>query len=441
MYQSSTSFFGMYTNGKAVGAREIIEQNITNGKIQKAMDGYEFMKIQGELIRRNQEEASRNQKSTKEMLLEQDPAAPGRWYTYGSDSRRYTFDEFCKLRDDMWAKERANAGIPKNDYLEIANQYLQEKEIEEDPLGMGFALAGNMGYGMSASLVTSDANSDVIVRVKVAQGGGVNETVDVNLSEFDPKNATAVEMFAYCQYQDAIGGGSDYKWGSWNAVKTAVSPADGLNFGSLDNIMNEKRNWTGALAGAKTTMENQKTGETLTAADLLRMFEEQNKLTAEELKQEDDWRSMSEDDWDKLLSGVDEYIDAYKADIRERVKKQLEAAQKAALAADPEMKSTAAKEAALSVAASGFDSGSPSEGKASEEPISEAPGTEHEKNWTRSLKTDDQVVLRTAKEAQTMESMTMNRIAEITISEVAAYESHNGVSTWYRRDRRFMNFA
>ena len=56
MYQSSSSFFGMYTNGKAVAAREIIEQNITNGKIQKAMDGYEFMKIQGEIIRRNQEE-------------------------------------------------------------------------------------------------------------------------------------------------------------------------------------------------------------------------------------------------------------------------------------------------------------------------------------------------------------------------------------------------
>ena len=377
MYQSSSSFFGMYTNGKAVGAREIIEQNITNGKIQKAMGGYEFMKIQGEIIQRNQEEASRNQKSTREMLLEQNPAAPGRWYTYGNDSRRYTFDEFCKLRDDMWAKERANAGVPKNDYLEIANQFLQEKEIEEEPLGMGFALAGNMGYGMSASLVTSDANEDVIVRVKVAQGGSVNE----------------------------------------------------------------KRNWTGALAGAKTAMENQKTGETLTAADLLRMFEEQNKLTAEELKQEDNWRSMSEDDWDKLMSGVDDYIDAYKADLRERVKKQMEAAQKAALTADPEMKSTAAQEAALSVAASGFASGSPSEGKASEESISEAPGTEHEKNWTRSLKTDDQVVLRTAKEAQAMETLAMSKMAEITSSEVAAYESHNGVSTWYRRDRKFVNYA
>ena len=102
-------------------------------------------------------------------------------------------------------------------------------------------------------------------------------------------------------------------------------------------------------------MENPKSGEKLSAADLLKLFEEQNKLTAEELKEGDDWRSKSDDDWDKLLAGVDKYIDAYKEEIRKKVKKQMEAAQKAAIEADSEMRSTAAQEAALSVAASGFE--------------------------------------------------------------------------------------
>ena len=314
-------------------------------------------------------------------------------------------------------------------------------EAELTSLGIGFALAGNMGYGMSAFLVTSDSDDDVIVRVKVAKGGGNNEEVDVNLSEFDPKSATAVEMFAYCQYMDSIGEGSGHKWGSWNAIKKVISPVDGMDFGSFDNIMNEKRNWTGALAKSKTYMENPKTGETLSAADLLKMFEEQNKLTAEELKEGDDWRSMSDEDWDKLLSGVDNYIDAYKEDIRERVKKQLEAAQKAAMEADPEMRSTAVGEAALSVAASGFESGNNEEGEASEESIGEDPGVDHEKNWTRKLKTDDQVVLRTAKAAQAMESMAMSRMEKIASMGVSAYESYVNVPNRYKRDRRFMNYA
>ncbi len=41
------------------------------------------------------------------------------------------------------------------------------------PLGIGFAKAGEMGYGMSAFLVTKPGNDDTIIRVKVATGNGV----------------------------------------------------------------------------------------------------------------------------------------------------------------------------------------------------------------------------------------------------------------------------
>lgn len=176
-------------------------------------------------------------------------------------------------------------------------------------------------------------------------------------------------------------------------------------------------------------------------ADAVKEIIEKNKLTAQELKEDDDWRDMSDDDWDKLLAGVDNYLDAYKADIRERAKKQLEAAQKAALEADPEMKSAAAQEAALSVAASGFDGGADVEGDASDKAVGEDPGIDHEKNWTRKLKTDDQVVLRTAKAAQAMESMALSRMEEIASSGVSAYESYDGISERFMRDRRFVNFA
>ncbi len=352
---------------------------------------------------------------------------------------------------EMW--DAWNAKIEANQKAAMANgvgiESPTENSItktgssyEENHLpGFGMALAGNMGYGMKASLVSTGSTDDVIVRVKLATGGGNYESVDVNLSEFNPRNATAVEMFAYCQYKDAMGEGSGHTWGSWSAIKKVISPGDGMNFGSLENIMNEKRNWTGALAKSKTYMENPKSGETLSAADLLKMFEEQNKLTAEELKEGDDWRSMSDDDWDKLLSGVDNYIDAYKEDIRERVKKQMEAARKAAMEADPEMRSAAAQEAALSVAASGFDGGDDSEGEETSETMEEDPGIDHEKNWTKKLRTDDQTVLRTAKAAQDMESIALNRMEEIASNGISTYDSYVGMAARYLRDRRVKGYA
>ena len=275
-------------SGDTTAARAIIERNIANGKIQKAMDGNEFIRMQGEIVQHNHDEAMKNWKSTREMLLEQDPAAESRWYTYGDDSKRYTFDEFCEFMDKMYAEQRTNAPEYRNQFLEMY---------------------------------------------------------------------------------------------------------------------------------------------------------EQNKLTAEELKEGDDWRGMSDDDWDKLLSGADNYIDAYKEDIRERVKKQMEAAQKAALEADSEMRSAAAQEAALSVAASGFDGGDDSEGEETSETMEEDPGIDHEKNWTKKLKTDDQTILRTAKAAQDMESMALNRMEEIASNGISTYDSYVGMAARYMRDRRLMGYA
>ena len=448
MYQSTSSFLGMFTNG---GFKDPFDNGKSfghtltqhSGKSKDATSkGYGDPASYTRCVTANIR--------TREMLAQQ--SADGQViYSYAETEKSFqiiidsdeqkntTYAWNAKIEANQKAAMANGVGIEsptENSITKTGSSY------EENPLpGFGMALAGNMGYGMKASLVSTGSTDDVVVRVKLATGGGNYESVDVNLSEFNPRNATAVEMFAYCQYKDAMGEGSGHTWGSWSAIKKVISPGDGMNFGSLENIMNEKRNWTGALAKSKTYMENPKSGETLSAADLLKMFEEQNKLTAEELKEGDDWRSMSDDDWDKLLSGVDNYIDAYKEDIRERVKKQMEAARKAAMEADPEMRSTAAQEAALSVAASGFDAGDDSEGEETSETMEEDPGIDHEKNWTKKLKTDDQTVLRTAKAAQDMESMALNRMEEIASNGISTYDSYVGMAARYLRDRRVKGYA
>ena len=119
----------------------------------------------------------------------------------------------------------------------------------------------------------------------------------------------------------------------------------------------------------------------------------------------------------------------------------MEAAQKAALEADSEMRSTAAQEAALSVAASGFDAGDDSEGEEAAETMGEDPGIDHEKNWTKKLKKDDQTILRTAKAAQAMESMALNRMEEMASNGISTYDSYVGMAARYLRDRRVKGYA
>lgn len=324
--------------------------------------------------------------------------------------------------------------VDLSDYPDIAGAISEElssekitEEVESEeivtPLGFGFANAGMMGYGMSASLVEKPGLDDTIVRVKIATGSG-SEEIDVNLSEFDPSRATAVEMFAYCQYMDATGEGVNSKWGSWNAMKNISSPYDGCDFGSLDNIMNKKMNWSGKLAQSQTSWMDPKTNAIIMSpADLIKMLEESHKLTAQELKEEKDWREMSDEEWDKMLEGIDKYIDAFKERLRQMKEMQEEAAQKAALEADAGTEALAASSAALA-ATNGFEGGTVTDTVGSEGGLPSMDDEEHEKNWTKILDTDDQTILMEADEAQKMEAMAQKRLEEIASgnSEYSSYE-------------------
>ena len=325
--------------------------------------------------------------------------------------------------------------VDLDDYPDIAGKISEELSSEKvsettepeervTPLGFGFANAGMMGYGMSAALVEKTGCDDTIIRVKLATGSG-DEVIDVNLSNFDPKNATPVEMFAYCQYKDAIGEGVNNKWGSWNALKGIALTGNGADFGSLDNIMNKKMNWNHALAKSQTSYMDPKTNEIiLSPSDLIKLLEDSHKLTTQELKEEKDWRELTDEEWDKMLEGIDKYIDAFKERLRQMKEMQEEAAQKAALEADSDMRTTAASSAALSAAASGLGGTTETEAEASsDDAVPSIDGEKHEKNWTKNLDTDDQTVLHTAKKAQEMEAMAQRKIEEIVNdSEYSSYE-------------------
>lgn len=159
--------------------------------------------------------------------------------------------------------------------------------------------------------------------------------------------------------------------------------------------------------------KNSSNEEHTDVSEFMKKFEEARQITAQELREDKDWRDMTYEEWDKLLAGIDQYIDTAKEQMKRMEDRQEEAAQKAAAKADSEMRTTAASSAALHVAAGGLAG------------VADGAGTP-EKNWTKRLQTDDQTVLRVAKKAQEMERMAMAKYKEVQVTDETTADSGQG---------------
>ena len=224
-------------------------------------------------------------------------------YSFGAAIERARTSTVTRRQEVFVAKEVEIPGEPSEERVE--------------PIGIGFLNVGNMGYGMSASQVIGGDTGDTIIRVKISLGGGSTEIHDVNLSKVDPRNATAIEMFAYCQYADATGKGINSTFGSWNALKNVLDPTGkGMEYSSLSDAVNSKKDWTAALRGATVSLKHVKTGVTISASDLLTMLKEVWEETAETLGSEED--DLSDEEWEKLLASVDAEIEAFRDGGKEK---------------------------------------------------------------------------------------------------------------------------
>ena len=63
--------------------------------------------------------------------------------------------------------------------------------------------------------------------------------------------------------------------GSWHALKQVLSASgNDLQYATLNDAVNEKRDWAAALASSGSVLKKEATGESISAADILRMLEE-----------------------------------------------------------------------------------------------------------------------------------------------------------------------
>ena len=328
-----------------------------------------------------------------------------------------------------YSRNSSNDSVSKFTTMGLATQ---ETTSSNNGKTIGVTTAGNTG------LLAKYADSSTPVEPIIKVGD-----YEVRVNDVDPNNATELEMFALMSYMEDVGMIEKHGMASYSKMKAYASQSeyDGVCSGIYDEqaFWDKKQDWFAIIDNAKQTFSGmtetysqsvecgkllsyfEKWNTKVSSRDLfseaVQKFRDDNQLTAQELKEEKDWREMTDEEWDKMIEGVDEYIDAFKERLRQLKEIQDEAAQKAALEADSDMRATAASAAALSAAANGLSGISETDAESqTEEGIPTEDGVKHEKNWTKNLKTDDQTVLRAAKEAQEMENKALSRFEEVQLT-------------------------
>lgn len=340
----------------------------------------------------------------------------------------------------------AASGNVSNDkaYVSIAEQMdkasVKQQEISSKSGILGLTVIGNTGY--AARYADTSTPEKPIIRVG---------DYEVNIHEVDPTNATELEIFALVSYMEDAGMIERRGISSFSKVKAyaASIESDEVRGGLYDEntFLTKKRNWTEILRAAGENFANipetypqavecrkiaahfekwnSDTGSREKLREAIANYVDSHKLTGKELKEEKDWRELSEDEWDKLLENIDEYIESVQEYLKRMKKLQDEAAQKAAADADPDMRANAASAAALNTAANGREAVSAAalnaetdgrEAASAAEGKNAADETGYEKNWTKKLDTEDQTILNIARIAQDMENTAISKWQEVQLT-------------------------
>ena len=181
-------------------------------------------------------------------------------------------------------------------------------------------------------------------KIKVYLYTRVSTTMQIDGYSLDAKKTKMKAFYDYNEYEIA----GEYE----DAGKSGKSIEGKQTFSGMTETYSQ------SVECGKLLSYFEKWNTKVSSRDLFReavqKFHDDNQLTAQELKEEKDWREMTDEEWEKMLEGVDEYIDAFKERLRQLKEMQDEAAQKAALEADSDMRATAASAATLSAAANGL---------------------------------------------------------------------------------------
>ena len=148
----------------------------------------------------------------------------------------------------------ASHKVPGNPAGEFSNAITKCEKEEGAGEFLGLTMLPEEGksvtYGMRAMLSDKSTLDRPIVQV-ITNKDGKTEVFEVDISKVDPSNASRMEMFALCCYEDKYGSGTGSTFGSFHTFRmyeeTAIGNGcmkhteDGIPV--WEQFRNEKVNW------------------------------------------------------------------------------------------------------------------------------------------------------------------------------------------------------
>lgn len=128
------------------------------------------------------------------------------------------------------------------------------KSEERDGEFLGLTMLPEKGkhniYGMRAKLSDQSTVDNPIVQV-ISNLDGKKEVFDIEIKKIDPANASRMEMFALCCYEDKYGTGTGNTFGSFHTFKMYEETAIQNGYLNQENdqmsvweqFRNEKKDW------------------------------------------------------------------------------------------------------------------------------------------------------------------------------------------------------
>ncbi|MCM1100481.1 MAG: hypothetical protein NC079_01855 [Clostridium sp.] len=118
-------------------------------------------------------------------------------------------------------------------------------------------------YGMRAMLSEESTPDKPIVQI-ISNLDGQKEIYNVDISKVDPKNASRMEIFALCCYEDKMGTGTGSTFGSFHTLKMYEETAKqngqmktvDESLSAWEQFTDEKRNWCAISEAALETLKN-----------------------------------------------------------------------------------------------------------------------------------------------------------------------------------------
>lgn len=240
--------------------------------------------------------------------------------------------------------EQKTAIAQKTFYSTITN-LLSEKSSNTKPLSTMDTIIDSI----HAEFAINSSDDNPAIKISIPIGNNKTKESTIFIKSIQADNATLSEMFALSFYADSIGIGKD----NWDKLayysKASIQNGYSKEFFSASELFFQRQDWNMIIA--QTTIHFMGTGyseQAIYGKELLAIIKYIEALSSAE--KENNWRTMSDKAWDKMLKSMDDAIDAWKERLKLLRQSQMKAAGEAARRAPAAYQAMAAQTAWTAVA-------------------------------------------------------------------------------------------